>query len=60
MTAEYPPAPMALPAGVADSHCHLDLGRDYQAPSPDGEPDDAALPVWMRRFTVRRRSECRL
>lgn len=45
MTGEYPAAPMALPAGVADSHCHLDLGRDYQAPSPDGEPDAAALPV---------------
>ena len=45
MTAEYPPAPMSLPAGVADSHCHLDLGRDYQAPDPNGEPDDVALPV---------------
>lgn len=45
MTAEYPAAPMSLPAGVADSHCHLDLGRDYQAPGSGADVEQAALPV---------------
>lgn len=45
MTSDYPEAPQALPALVIDSHAHLDLARDYSAPSEDGEPDSRALPL---------------
>ena len=45
MTADYPAAPMSLPAGVADSHCHLDLGRDFEVPGQETEGQSGALSV---------------
>ncbi|MCB0914346.1 MAG: TatD family hydrolase [Actinobacteria bacterium] len=35
---DYPPLPPALPAHVADSHCHLDLGSDGEAAAEANSP----------------------
>ncbi|MDQ5903581.1 MAG: TatD DNase family protein, partial [Pseudomonadota bacterium] len=46
MTVEQPPRPQALPAGVADSHCHLDMGTDGHTAFP---PDSDEVREAIRR-----------
>jgi TatD DNase family protein len=46
---DRPPAPEPLRVPVADSHCHLDMGRDGSAPWPVPEALAAAAAVGVTR-----------